>query len=322
MTYPKDITARKEKTRGFCNTLVSLLIVFLFLGFSYFFSDELSAYVISGLKLCFYTVIGSVFPFLILCDIILSFSHFDRAPLFRRVFTKLFNVNGYAVSAYICGVLCGFPIGMKVASELYNAGYISREECERLIGFSNNTGPSFVISGIGLGLRKSITDGFLLYISMIVSSIAVGIILGIGKTPTDIAAVRKKEEFRLNLSIKNAALNTLNICAFVVFFSVVCGVLKLWLGRLKIYPFLLPIFEVSNAARILAESQSLTRGISLILTAFAVSFSGLSVHMQGHTFLQGFGISMKKYYIAKLMQGVFASLFILAILVLSPALSG
>jgi sporulation integral membrane protein YlbJ len=321
MTNSKDITPKKEKTGELRATLTSVLIIFIFVIISYFLSDELSEAVISGLELCFYTVIGAIFPFLILCDIMLSFSHFDRAPLFRRTFTKLFKINGYAVSAYLCGILCGFPIGIKVSRELYDAGYISKEECERLIGFSNNTGPSFVISGIGLGLRNSITDGILLYLSMIISSVAVGIILGIGHSPTDIIAVEKKQGFDLNTSVRKATASTVSICGFVVFFSAVCGVLELWLGKYRIYPFLLPLFEVSNASRRLADISYITNGASLILTAFAVSFSGLSVHMQGRSFLENSGISMKKYYLAKLLQGTISSLFITLILLLFPTLS-
>ena len=56
-------------------------------------------------------------------------------------------------------------------AERYKVVKISKNECERLIGFSNNASPAFVISGVGYALFGSIRIGVFLYILSFISSI-------------------------------------------------------------------------------------------------------------------------------------------------------
>ena len=232
---------------------------------------------------------------------------FDKINWLRSAFEKIFNINGYAVTAYITGLICGFPLGVKVGVDLYKGGFISKGECERLIGFSNNTGPAFVMGGVGFGLRGSIKDGIILYFSMLASSIIAGFIIGIGKhcTKKD-AKCNYGAAYEFTASVKNAASNTLNICAFVVFFSVVSGILNLIVQNEAVYSVIVSLAEVSNAAKALAKG-SFPRIISLILTSFAISFSGISVHMQARCFISDTDISMKCYYGTKILQGTRAA---------------
>jgi hypothetical protein len=84
------------------------------------------------------------------------------------------------------------------------------------------------------------------------------------------------------------------------------GLLKSVLGISYPYAFILPFLEVGSASSILSKITFLPRSLSLSLSAFAVGFSGLCVHLQAAHFLAGTDISMKKYIFMKLLQGVFA----------------
>ena len=287
------------------------LTLFLFLvsvAASGLLSPYITIYAREGILLCFNAIIGSVFPFLLLTDIVVSMARFENIAIFRYLFEKLFNINGYAISAFIIGAVCGFPLGVKVASDLYGSKAITKEECERLIGFSNNTGPAFVISGIGAALRGSLRDGVILYISMITAAIAVGIILGVGKTPSKTNIENSTyPQYSFTKSVSSATHSTMNICGYIILFSVICGILTFPLGKGMIYSFSVSFIEVSNAAKILATASSLSESISLILTSFAISFSGISVHMQAKSFLYGTDISMNGYYKSKLIQGIISA---------------
>lgn len=282
-------------------TVISILL-------SVLFAPYILIYVNEGLRLCFNVIIGSVFPFMIITDIIMATTHFERIDLLRKVFEHLFKINGYAISAFIIGIVCGFPLGVKVSIDLYRCGCISKDECERLIGFCNNTGPAFIISGIGVGMRGSICDGVILYFSMIFSAIICGLISGRNKKISCQNTNKANLSFEFSTSVKAAALNTLYICAFIVFFSIVCGFLDSIIKNELMYSAIIPFIEISNSAKILSQCKFFTRNIQMILTSFAISFSGISVHMQAKSFIIGTDISMITYYKTKLLQGVISAL--------------
>ena len=286
-------------------SLFALLALAVSLLLSIAFSDQISHSVRSGLSLCANVIIPSVFPFIILSDFLLCNVDFSRIPFAGGVFERIFKINKNGLPAFVLGLICGFPLGVKCASELYRSGQISREEAERLIGFSNNTGPAFLVSGIGSALRGSIADGVLLYLSMIGSAIVTGFIFSFGKSTSKTAAVSiQKKEFSFTESVRAAGLNTLNICSYLTFFACLCGLLRKLLGECYPYLAIIPFLEVGSATSILSKTKLLNSALSLTLSAFAVGFSGFSVHLQALSFLTGSGIKTQKYFLMKLIQGI------------------
>ncbi len=288
---------------------ISLLMLILSLMLSLCFSDEISHAVLSGLSLCQRVIIPSVYPFMIIADLIAVTVDFSSLRLMGSVFERIFKISRAGMSAFFLGIICGFPLGVKHAHDLYINGKITKEELERLIGFSNNTGPAFLVSGIGLGLRGNIAEGILLYISMCLAAILVGALFGIGKS---IGVEYESEErstytFSLTESIKSAGQNTLTVCSFLTFFSCLCGTMRKLLGQSYPYIFIISFLEVGNATSILSKTPLLGDLSSLVLSAFAVGFSGFSVHLQALSFLHGSNISTKKYFLMKLLQGIFAA---------------
>ena len=291
----------------------TLLIFVSSLCIVIFFSPMISEEMKKGLLLCYTAIIPSIFPFSILADLMLSYMHFELILPLRRAFSRLFKINGYAISAFAIGLLCGFPLGVKISRDLYISGKISKNECERLIGFSNNASPAFVISGVGYALFGSIRIGVFLYILSFTSSILSGILFSVNEKPGTEAKIQSQIEFSLADSIKNAAFSSLTICGFISIFSVFIGFLRTLSMPCYALPFLASLLEVGNAAKIISESATLPYALKLSLAAFAISFSGFSVHLQAKSLLDGTNISMTKYYLMKLFTAVLS--FSLALLI-------
>lgn len=57
---------------------------------------------------------------------------------------------GSGAFALAMGITSGYPVGAKVASDLYKDKLCSKIEAERLISFTNSSGPLFVIGAIGV----------------------------------------------------------------------------------------------------------------------------------------------------------------------------
>ncbi len=299
----EKLRLRRKYKAEYSNLLVSLIIFILSLCLIFHFSPKISSEVKKGLELCFAVIIPSVFPFTVLSDIMLSFMRFEEIGALRRAFFRIFKINGYALSAFLIGLISGFPIGVKIARELYLSGKISKNECERLIGFSNNAGPAFVISGIGFALLGSAKLGVFLYLVSMLSSVTVGFFSRFFATYEEEKAHQSEISFSFASSIKNATYSTVSICGFISFFSVVTGFISYALKNKNLVALFTSFLEIGNAANFIAKESTLPLPIKLSLLAFAISFSGLSVHMQAKSFLLDTDISMRKYYIMKIFSG-------------------
>ncbi len=265
-----------------------------------------------GIRLCVTTIIPSVFPFMILSSMMIGYSVFDRMSFLSRTFEKLFHINKNGLTAFLCGSLCGFPLGAKCAAEAYERGVISKDECERLIGFSSNASPAFLICGVG-AMRGSIAEGVLLYAAMLFSAVIVGIIFGIKKEAHPRPIVHKTEDFSFTDTVERAGINTLYVCSYLLLFSALIGILQAFIFKnAVISAIFLPFLEIGSATAFLSQTK-LSPIFSLALTAFAASFGGLSVHLQSAGLLRGTEISMKPYYVSKLLQGAISFFIVLFI---------
>ena len=74
----------------------------------------------------------------------------------------LFNIRGEGSFAFIMGILSGYPMGAKIAANFRQNNICSKVECERLLSFTNNSGPLFIIGSVGISLFGNSTIGFLL----------------------------------------------------------------------------------------------------------------------------------------------------------------
>ena len=309
MTKSERVIKEKSSLRALLNLTMLAAIVL----FSIITSPKISLYVKEGLSLCFEAIIGSVFPFMIITDLVSHTLRFDNASICNRLFEKVFKINGQAISAFLLGAICGFPVGVKLAADMYKRGVITRDECERLIGFSSNMGPAFIISGIGAALCGSIKIGVILYIATLVSSIASGFIISRGKTSSGSIFQKEPHTFCLTDSIKSAVENTVNICGFIIFFSTLCGLTSTVIKNDLVYSFIIPFLEVSNATKKISALCFVPKTLKLVLISFSLSFSGLSIYMQTKSFFTGDKISMRTYLKTKLISAVISTLIMAAI---------
>ena len=299
------MTALYYKTKNFNLKIKKVALLTLFISML-FISADIRRYANDGLSLCFNVIIGSVFPFMIATDLILPFLYKSDFEILKKLFKNLFKINGAALNAFLCAILCGFPLGARLGDELYAKGILTRNEFERFIGISSVASPAFVISGIGAAMRGNLLEGILLYFSSVISTVIIGVLFSVRSSPSHDSSAEAPPTTDFTNSVKRAVVATINICGFVTVFSVLCGILhSLTIPSVLKYA-VLPFLEISNASKALSES-SLNPSTSLSLTAFAITFSGFSAHMQVKSFITSREISMKKYYLMKLSSGALSA---------------
>ena len=277
-------------------------------------TDAAIEYMKKGLSLCASSVIPSLFPFMVISEIIVSSGVGVRiSRLFAKPMRYLFGVSEAGAAAYILGAVCGFPIGAKTAVSMYDKGIMTKPEVERLMTFCNNPGSAFVISAIGISLLGNKKIGILLYMCVILSSVIVGML---GKyfwrdrkksflqTPMLIPCQFNVKT--LTSAVSSSALSMLTVCAYVTFFSALVGCLGSLLLRFslpdEVLACIFGFFELSSGVGTAAELGNPLR--ATLLCALFSGWSGLSVHFQIMTVCSSHNISCKPYIIAKAAQSV------------------
>lgn len=282
----------------------------------------------TGLLLCAGVIIPSLFPFMVAGNLMLELKLPLRlgkalSPLTRRVF----GVSGAGSTAFFLGLCGGYPLGAICASELYSKASITKKEAERLLGFCNNSSPAFIISVAGVTVFGSLKIGLFLYAVHLIAAIATGVLLRGKAAPDTKAPIREKSaDFAaaFTLSVRRAASTMVTICGFVVFFSVLVGLIDANGG--------ISIAAGGISARFGTElhfSRSLLTGIlelgtgtsamlglsrcakNLALCAFLIGWGGLSVHAQTAAVIIQGGLSPMKHTFGKLLHGLLSALITL-----------
>jgi len=302
-------------------TSAILLIIFLLI----IQGEKSLNYAREAIYLCTDMIIPSLFPFFI-CSGILIYSGFCQklALISAPVMKPLFNVNANGSSAFILGIISGYPLGAVTACELYKSGYLSKSETERLLAFCNNSGPLFILGSVGVGLYAGLNTGIILYISHIIGSILVGMCMRFHEsnkhTAPDMKISSEERSFSeiYRISAVNAANSMMLIGSTILFFSV-SSRLVLDLIPFEIPPFIYGIFEFSGGNVFIANS-GYPIPVKLIMSSVITGFAGLSVHMQVLAVCSGNGLSMAPYISGKLMHGLFSGAITCGLLWLSGEL--
>ncbi len=309
--------------KAISDTLTYILIAFV-LVFLFIYPKETSAAVSDALSLCLKSVIPSLFPFLVVSAVVISsgLAHqFGR--FFAFLMRKIFRLPGESATAVIIGFLSGYPVGAATAVSMYQSGILKKHDAERLLAFCNNTGPAFLIGAVGIGMFGDVHVGISLYLVHIVSALLVGIIFAMFSpkcncTECKGSAANSLPVYKCIVSaVKNAAVNTLYIVAFVVFFAVLNKIIFI-------------VFSLSDSIAISAVSSlmEVTSGVSSIASRFgikpaaliaasgALGWSGLSVHAQVISIVSETDLSAIPYILGKLLHSIIATLLTFLLLIL------
>ena len=70
--------------------------------------------------------------------------------------------------------ICGYPLGAKYSSDIYELGYIHKNEYERLLNIASNAGPIFILGSVAASMLYDVKLGYILLIANYLSIIIVG----------------------------------------------------------------------------------------------------------------------------------------------------
>lgn len=273
-------------------------------------ADKAMYAVKSALTVCAQTVIPALFPFFVISSFMVNTGFVGGMGKLAAPAAKcLFKISGSGAVVFVMGILCGYPTGAKMVSELYENRQISKNEAVRLLPFCNNSGPLFVIGAVGTGMLGSVELGVALYAVHVLSAVLTGIFMSffskrsIEYHNTVFISVNPGKAF--SDAVCRAVQTMLNVCGFVVFFAVVRQFLSQlifkMLGTGVLGLALSGMAEVTLGAADIC-SCGLKLPTTMILLSGVLGFGGICVLLQVYGIVSHTGLGMKTYVLGKLFQ--------------------
>lgn len=282
----------------------------------------------AGLRLCGELIVPSLFPFFVL-SLLLGKLGFPQA-LGRRLSPltmRLFHVSGKGATALFIGLTGGYPMGAAYLAELLERGEITAREAELLLGFCNNSGPAFLVGAIGAGVFGSGKAGLLLYTAHILAALTAGVLLRSTQAPEDngqrpAAAPPLPFACALSEAVRSAVPALLNVCGFVILFTVFTGLLEAN-GFLELFSriinAILPLGMQQSRALVLGfwelgSGVGELRGLalspaSLALAAGLVGWGGVSVLFQSLAVLADQPVKTGVMLLGRILSAVLGAVF-------------
>ncbi|ABZ84712.1 conserved hypothetical protein [Heliomicrobium modesticaldum Ice1] len=292
-----------------------------------------------GLQLWLTVLLPALFPFLVVAELILALG-LPRliGAVLEPLMQPLFRLPGAAAVVVAVGFTSGFPVGAIMTARLIQEGLLTPAEGERLVLFTNNASPLFMLGAVGAGMFGSSEAGLLLAASHYMANLLVGLIHA-RLSPVSRATAPLPFRSRLNRewqtfltqpgtagetlgrAIGKGMHNILIIGGYTMFFVVLfrlfsaggllaplLALLEKALSALQCSPDLAPgllsgALEMSIGCQQIAVAQA-PLSQRLVLTALLLSWSGLSILAQVATCLAGTGVRMSRYILARLAQGI------------------
>ncbi|WP_017414537.1 sporulation integral membrane protein YlbJ [Clostridium tunisiense] len=310
--------------------ICSIIVVYIVLN-----PKQCIGFTIDGAKLFFNAVFPSLFPFLVIVNLIISFGGIEiYSRLLGTLLCRPLGLPKECSLVLLVSVFCGYPLGARYAAELYEQNLIDHQTLERLLNIATNGSPLFIIGSVGTAMLGHPSLGYILIISNILSCIIMGLLLPGRYKWKNYKTTNKKvstQSINLGIALKNALEDAVKTCisigSFVIIFSVIINIIKsnasfnialTYVSKYTNLPieifqsFTLGILEVTNGCNLIASS-AISYDLKLTISSFLIAFSGLSITSQVYSLVYKHKISINKYILLKVIQGIVAALITLFI---------
>ena len=205
---------------------------------------------VNGLNAWWNIVFPSLLPFFIASEILMSLGvvHF-MGVLLEPVMRPLFNVPGAGSFVVAIGYTSGYPVGAMITARLRQQRLCTRIEGERLLVFTNNSSPLFMLVAVATGMFHNPSLGPLIALNHYLANLTLGFCLRyygrkdpetitlpkpscgniIKKAWREMSRVQQQENRPLGKiiseAVSSAVNNLLSIGGFIIFFAVVIRLL-------------------------------------------------------------------------------------------------
>lgn len=283
---------------------IALVTVFVFTAFSTVTSQS----ALSGMKLCAFRLIPTVFPILVLNGIIMKsgFAH-KISKHISRPLTSLYGISPCSAVAVLLGIVCGCPSGSVPIGMLLENGEINESDATIALILSSSVSAGFIIGTVGGVMLQDTRKGVAIWLIQLLSAFIVCLFLRkktiLNNSSVNVATVGSLD---LGSCIKEASESMLVISGTVIFFSTIGGIISsVYVLPNELRGIIISALEITSGTAYVAENFSKEK--AFVLLCAVSGWSGISMHCQVTGILKG-KLKMKKYVFAKLLCSFLSSL--------------
>lgn len=282
--------------------LTLTLIIFLF-NLDIVINSTLSASYLFITK-----VFVSIFPFIILSDILFYFNYdLFLKKTFGNIISKLFNVSKSTSIIYILSILTSHPTNSVYIKEMLDRKEIDENDINKILLTTYFPSIAFVIGTIGIGIYHSIKTGVFLYLTILIKNILIGIFLRGKNLSKEIQSI-KKNNITLQETISNSIIKGIDISytilGNIIIFTIIVNLLNNYLNiNSTILSLMSGMLEMTSGI-FMISNLNINLSQKILLTSFILNFSGLSIIFQTTSILNKYKINIKKILIIKLIFSV------------------
>lgn len=279
--------------------LTLTLIIFLF-NLDIVINSTLSASYLFITK-----VFVSIFPFIILSDILFYFNYdLFLKKIFGNIISKLFNVSKSTSIIYVLSILTSHPTNSVYIKEMLDRKEIDENDINKILLTTYFPSIAFVIGTIGIGIYHSIKTGVFLYLTILIKNILIGIFLRGKNLSKEIQSI-KKNNITLQETISNSIIKGINISytilGNIIIFTIIVNLLNNYLNiNSTILSLISGMLEMTSGI-FMISNLNINLSQKILLTSFILNFSGLSIIFQTTSILNKYKINIKKILIIKLI---------------------
>ncbi len=331
------------KALGKTVALVTLAIAMLI------YPQDVLAAASQGLSLWAGYVLPALLPFFILSELLMGtgFVHLIGV-LLEPVMRPVFRLPGSGAFVVAMGFTSGPPIGAILTAKLYREKLLTQIEAERLLTFTNNPSPGFMLGAVAAGMFGNPGLGIVLAFANYLANLLLGIGLrfygGRGSVVSNSSAgstnlwrrslqamftAQRKDGRPLGQligdSIRSSVNTILIVGGFILFFAVLIRLLSI-LGVIRLLTvglsFILAPLGLSTslypaAASGLLEMTLGTKAAAaaaapvtqqVLMAAAIMAWSGISVHAQVASFISGTAIRLTPFVLGRLVHAVLTAI--------------
>ena len=318
------------------NSLPLIIMIFILIGIiSNISVASLGAH--KGILYCVNTLIPSLFIFMIFTSFIVNSGATQNLSKILNPVTKfLFYLPGCTAPIIILSLIGGYPVGARGAKSLYESKEINTEQLNRLMTFSVNAGPAFIIEIVGNILLKNYKLGCLIFIVQVVLSLSIGIISGILARQKNLnfyfnenVGKNKKPNISDSLikSCSDTSKSIIVMSALIVIFYTLIEILKSSLLTKDILNhFFTSNDSINNFRTIFISILEMTSGCNEVIYKsaptgiifFAVGFGGICAHLQIKSIFGEDDFNFIKFTVYRLLNGLLTVLFVPMVMNIFP----
>lgn len=262
-------------------------------------------------------VFVSIFPFIILSDILLYFNYdLFLKKIFGNIISKLFNVSKSTSIIYILSILTSHPTNSIYIKEMLDRKEIDENDINKILLTTYFPSIAFVIGTIGIGIYHSIKTGVFLYLTILIKNILIGIFLRGKNLSKEIQSI-KKNNITLQETISNSIIKGINISytilGNIIIFTIIVNLLNNYLNiNSTILSLMSGMLEMTSGI-FMISNLNINLSQKILLTSFILNFSGLSIIFQTTSILNKYKINIKKILITKLIFSIIILLVFLEV---------